>query len=168
MAAELETVKRELRRLDAERDQILADIARFEQHLQRTPRVGQELLILTRDYDNVQNSYRDLLSKRIEARLAENLERSQQSEQFRILERAVAPTRPYSPNKKFCLGAGLLVGLALGVGSALLREETDETFGDPRSLQSAFPGVVVLPSIPVIRAELADSQRAKGIESKSA
>jgi polysaccharide chain length determinant protein (PEP-CTERM system associated) len=168
LASEIATVKREQGRLEVERERILADIGQIEQRLQRTPRVGQELLILTRDYDNLQESYRGLLSKRLEARLSQNLERDQQSEQFRILERAVPPESPYYPNSWYCLGVGLLVGLALGVGTALLREQVDQTFGDPRSLQVAFPGVVVLPSIPTIRSELADSGRATRPGSRSA
>jgi polysaccharide chain length determinant protein (PEP-CTERM system associated) len=150
-AAEIRALDRELVRLESERDQILKEIGRFERRLERTPRVQQGLLILTRDYDNLRESYEKLLGKRLEARLAENLERSQQGEQFRILERAVPPSRPYFPQRTICLGGGLLIGLALGVGAAFLREEVDQTFGDPQSLQSAFPEVTVLTSIPLIR-----------------
>ncbi|MEE9563222.1 MAG: Wzz/FepE/Etk N-terminal domain-containing protein [Thermoanaerobaculia bacterium] len=157
LAAQMDVLEREFERLGSERDQILVEIARLQERLKRTPRVQQELVILTRDYDNLRDGYQDLLSKRLEARLAENLEKRQQSEQFRILERAVPPGRPYSPNKKLCLGLGLLVGLALGVGSAILREETDQTFIDPQSLQSVFPGVVVLASIPEIEGKRRDS-----------
>jgi hypothetical protein len=35
-----------------------------------------------------------------------------------------------------------------------LREEVDQTFGDPQSLQSAFPEVEVLTAIPLIRPNL--------------
>jgi polysaccharide chain length determinant protein (PEP-CTERM system associated) len=153
-AAEVRALNRDLARLGDERGQILREIGRFERRLERTPRVHQDLLILTRDYDNLRASYEKLLGKRLEARLAENLERSQQGEQFRILERAVPPSRPYFPQRTFCLGGGLLIGLALGVGAGFLREEVDQTFGDPQSLQSAFPEVEVLTAIPLIRPNL--------------
>jgi uncharacterized protein involved in exopolysaccharide biosynthesis len=167
-AAEIQTLDRDLVRLESEREEILMEIGRFERRLERTPRVEQDLLILTRDYDNVRESYEKLLSKRLEARLAENLERSQQGEQFRILERAVPPGRPYFPQRAICLGGGLLIGLALGLGSAFLREEVDQTFGDPQSLQSAFPGVAVLTSIPLIRGKPSGRSRASWKEKKTA
>ncbi len=43
---------------------------------------------------------------------------------------AVLPKSPVSPNKKLDLALGLLVGLALGVGLAVLRETLDTTVGD--------------------------------------
>lgn len=166
--AEIQTLNREFLRLEAERDEILGEIGRFEGRLGRTSRVEQELLKLTRDYDNLRESYDNLLAKRLEARLAENLERSQQSEQFRILERAVPPVRPYFPKKPLLLGGGLLIGLALGLGCAFLREQVDQTYGDPLSLQSAFPGVPVLTAIPLIRPELDGSSDAPSRERKTA
>ncbi|MGB6368369.1 MAG: GNVR domain-containing protein [Thermoanaerobaculia bacterium] len=166
--AEIQSLDRDLVRLESERNEILAEMGRFERRLERTPRVQQDLLILTRDYDNLRESYENLLSKRLEARLAENLERSQQGEQFRILERAVPPGRPYFPQRTMCLGGGLLIGLALGLGSAFLREEVDQTFGDPQSLQSAFPGVAVLTSIPLIRTKPGTRPRAPWKEKKTA
>lgn len=166
--AEIRGLDSELYRLEAKREEILEEIARFERRLERTPQVEQELIKLTRDYDNLRESYGNLLAKRLEARLAENLERSQQSEQFRILERAVPPSRPYFPKKIFFLGGGLLIGLALGFGSAFLREELDQTYGDLQSLQSAFPGVPVLTAIPFIRPELDGPSDAPSRERKTA
>ena len=40
-----------------------------------------------------------LLTKRIEARLAENLEEKRQSEQFTVLEKAIPPATPFKPNR---------------------------------------------------------------------
>jgi len=114
------------------------------------PQVEQQLLSLTRDYDNIQKSYESLLAKRIDARLAENLEKSRQGEQFTILERAMPPAVPSGPNMPLILGGGLLIGLALGTGLALLRERIDQTYTDGDSLQSAFPGVPVLAVIPTL------------------
>ena len=50
-AAELQTLDRDLVRLESEREEILTEIGRFERRLERTPRVQQDLLVLTRDYD---------------------------------------------------------------------------------------------------------------------
>lgn len=151
LKAELASVDIEIRSLRAERERILGDIAAVQGRLENVPRVEQELLSLTRDYDNIRRSYESLLDKRLNARLYENLEKSQQGERFTILERALPPGSPYSPNWFLTLAAGLGLGMLLGCFAVLLRERTDPTYSDAESLQEAFPGVPLLATIPVFQ-----------------
>lgn len=151
LKAELASVDIEIRSLRAERERILGDIAAVQGRLENVPRVEQELLSLTRDYDNIRRSYESLLDKRLNARLYENLEKSQQGERFTILERALPPGVPYSPNRFLTLAAGLGLGMLLGFLTVLLRERTDPTYSDAESLQEAFPGVPLLATIPVFQ-----------------
>jgi polysaccharide chain length determinant protein (PEP-CTERM system associated) len=148
LRAQLESVDVEIRGLQAERARILSDTAQYQARLENVPRVEQDLLSLTRDYDNIQKSYDSLLAKRIDAHLAENLERSRQSEQFTILEKAIPPADPYWPNRLLFLAIGLAGGALAGVIAAFLRDQTDATFSEGDALQSAFPGVAVLATIP--------------------
>lgn len=148
LLAQVEAVDLEIRSLHAERARILADIGNTQVRLENVPRVEQQLLSLSRDYDNIQRSYENLLAKRIEARLAENLEKSRQSEQFNILEKAIPPSDPYSPNRLLFLAIGLAGGTLLGMVGAFLRDQTDSTFAEGDALQHAFPGVQVLATIP--------------------
>jgi succinoglycan biosynthesis transport protein ExoP len=149
LRAQLEDVEMEIRSLKSERERILGDIGQVQARLETTPRVEQDLLSLTRDYDNIQRSYDSLLDKRINARLAENLEVRQQSEQFTILERAIVPKGPSGPNKILVLVVGLALGGFLGLVLALLRDRTDPTYTNAESLQESFPGVPLLATIPV-------------------
>lgn len=149
LRGQLQEVEGEIRSLKAERQRILEDIGIVQARLENTPRVEQDLLSLTRDYDNIQRSYDSLLDKRINARLAENLEERQQSEQFTILERAIPPKTPSGPNQILVLAVGLAVGGLLGTIFALLRDRTDPTYADAETLQESFPGVPLLATIPV-------------------
>jgi polysaccharide chain length determinant protein (PEP-CTERM system associated) len=149
LRAQADGVDMEIKSLQGERQRILDDISRYQGRLENVPRVEQELLSLSRDYDNIKKSYDELLSKRIEARLAENLEKSRQGEQFTILEKAVPPPDPYAPNPLIFLAAGFVLGALLGLGAALVREQTDSTYADAESLESAFPAVPVLATIPI-------------------
>ena len=149
--AELASVDLEIKSLKAERERILSDTAAIQARLENVPRVEQELLSLTRDYDNIRRSYDSLLDKRLNAKLYENLEKSQQGEQFTILERALPPTVPYRPNKLLVVALGLVLGGATGLLLAMLRDHTDPTYADAASLQAAFPGVPLLATIPSFR-----------------
>lgn len=149
--AELDSIDLELARLRTEEGRILGDIDKYQNRLERMPRVELELVSLTRDYDNLKSSYESLLGKRINARLAENLEKRRQSEQFTILERAAPPGRPYYPNRPLFLALGLLGGAVIGLGLVFIREETDQSFADAAALQQEFPSVDILASVPMIK-----------------
>ncbi|HYH45950.1 MAG TPA: GNVR domain-containing protein, partial [Thermoanaerobaculia bacterium] len=146
--AQLDAIDLEIRGLHAENARILSEISSYQGRLENVPRVEQQLLSLTRDYENIRSSYESLLAKRIDANLAENLEQTRQSEQFTILEKAMPPTQPIEPNQLLLLAAGLLGGALLGAVLALLREQTDPTYGDVEHFREAFPGVSVLATIP--------------------
>ena len=66
------------------------------------------------------------------------------------LQEATVPGAPSSPNKKLNLALGLLVGLALGVGTAVLRETLDNKVRTPRDVEH-------LTKLPVIGGVPADS-----------
>ena len=73
---------------------------------------------LTRDYETLQHSYTGLLSKKEDAQIAANLERYQIGEQFKILDPARLPEKPFSPNRPRLYLLGAAVGLGLGIALA--------------------------------------------------
>jgi polysaccharide chain length determinant protein (PEP-CTERM system associated) len=147
---EMSGLQRELTRLEQDRESAMREISRYQRRLEQTPRIEQELIKLTRDYNNLEVFYQSLLSKQIEARMAEELERSQQSEQFTILQMAQPPTAPFYPNTMIVLAMGVILGSGLGIGSILLVHGLDQTFSDEESLRSAFPEIPFVTAIPKI------------------
>lgn len=152
LKAELAAIDLEVRGLLQDRERILAQVGLYQQRLDNIPQVEQQLISLSRDYENIKGSYDSLMSKRLDARLSENLERRQQSEQFRILERAMPPASPQPQQKLLMLALGIGVGCLAGLFAALLREKLDPTYTDADSFQQAFPGVPVLATIPLFQA----------------
>ena len=67
---------------------------------------------LTRDYNNILESYKSLLNRKLEAEIAVNMEKKQKGEQFRIIDSAKMPEKPISPNMKKLF----LLFVALGLG----------------------------------------------------
>jgi len=151
--AQIQSRRLELTAMQRERENFLEDMAKYQVRLERTPRVEQELIRLTRDFENLRKSYQSLRGKQLEARLAENLERQQQSEQFKILQPAEPPAKPYYPNTLVTLGFALIIGGGVGLGLAFVREEMSQTFEDVKSVQQAFPGVAFVTFIPRLTVE---------------
>jgi polysaccharide biosynthesis transport protein len=131
-----------------ERRRRLADhIREFENRVEQTPSREQELMILIRDYQNMQKNYQALLDKRLNAHVAENLEKRQKGEQFRVLDPANLPTRPEKPNRLLIMLAGFLGGCVVSVGLALGLEQLNPTFKRREEIEM-LPGIRVLAAIP--------------------
>lgn len=119
----------------------------IERRIEKAPQIEQDLLILERDYDNMKTNYRSLLEKRLNARVAENLEKRQKGAHFRILDPASFPRVPESPNERRIMVFGLLFGCALGAGLALIRELSTPQFRRPEDVEQVL-GPQLLAVIP--------------------
>ena len=71
----------------------------YQARVESTPTRESELIELTRDYDTLQKTYTSLLGKKEDSKIAANLERRQIGEQFKILDPARMPERPFSPDR---------------------------------------------------------------------
>lgn len=81
-------VRNELTAASDRYQRLLKQIKELETKVEQTPAREQELLILIRDYENLQKNYQALLAKQLDAKVAQNLERRQQGEQFRVIDPA--------------------------------------------------------------------------------
>ena len=70
----------------------------------------------------------DLLGRRAQANLAANLDRQELGEQFRMVDPAVTPSRPFSPNRPALTMMSVTVGAGLGLVLVILLEYRDRTF----------------------------------------
>jgi len=151
---QLNTVSIEIARLNAERKRLEQAVKRYQKRVENTPKREQELMTLTRDYNITQENYQSLLDKKIEAEMAENLEQRQQGEQFKVLDPARFPERPFKPDVRKILMLSLMLGLGSGIGLAFLLEYTDKSFRDQDDVES-FLEIPVLASIPLTHTERA-------------
>lgn len=68
---------------------------------------------------------------------------------IQVLEEAVFPEKPVSPNKKMNIAIGLILGLMVGVGLAVLLEFLDNSFRSKEQLEKELD-IPVIGTIPVI------------------
>ncbi len=149
LQAQLAAVDSEIRHLRGEEEKIRARIREHEQRIENTPRREQEMTALARDYENTKKSYESLLAKKLESEQAKAMEQRQQGEQFRVIDPAQVPVKPWKPDILKLIALSLACGLGAGLGLALLQEYLDRSFKDPEDL-AAFSGLQVLAVIPRI------------------
>jgi uncharacterized protein involved in exopolysaccharide biosynthesis len=142
----------EIERLKEEEGRIQAQIARYRERIENTPIREQAITDLTRDYQNTREAYNALLQRTQEAQRAENLERRQKGEQFRIVDPARVPEKPFKPDIPKVLLIGLFMAGGVGLGAAFFREQMDRSFRDAGDLEVAV-GLRVLANIPKVKAE---------------
>ncbi len=99
----------------------------IQRKVERLPQREQEMIALSRDYDNIKKSYEELLKKKLESQVSQKLEEKQKGEQFQVLEPASLPTQPSKPNRAMVLGFALLASLLIGVGGSFGLEMLDPT-----------------------------------------
>jgi polysaccharide chain length determinant protein (PEP-CTERM system associated) len=116
----------------------------------RLPEREQELVSLTRDYENLKRSYDDLLKKKLQAGISQNLEELQKGERFQVLDPPNLPVVPFKPDRLLVLGYAFIMAVALGFGGATGLEFLDPTLRDVKEFKY-FYDLPVLASIPIIR-----------------
>lgn len=143
----------EAKRSTEELKHLKDQIAFYQRRVENTPKREQELKLLTRDYDLLKANYQSLLDKKIQAQMAENLERKQQGEQFKILDPARIPEKPIKPDKRKVLLIGTVIGFVIGFGLTWFRESLDRSFHTVSEVEN-YLGISVIATIPNLKAEV--------------
>jgi polysaccharide chain length determinant protein (PEP-CTERM system associated) len=126
--AEMRNLDTQLARRQEQAKQLQGQIASYQGKVDAVPTREAELTSLNRDYETLKNAYTTLLSKREDSKIAVNLERNQIGEQFKVLDPARVPERPYSPNVMRIDLVGAAMGLGLGMFLVGFLEYRDTTF----------------------------------------
>jgi uncharacterized protein involved in exopolysaccharide biosynthesis len=141
-------VEAEIKVLKGEERRLRADIAAYQQRVEKTPQREQEFWELARDYQVTRELYQSLSKRHEEAQIAESMEQRQKGEQFRVLDPAVAPRQPVANSLRLVFMA-LALSVGLAVGAVVLAEHLDTSFhavDDLRSF-SRFPVLVTIPKL---------------------
>ena len=142
----------EIKRLHDESASVSAQINKYMGRIEQTPAREQDMASLLREYESTKVAYENLLKKSQGAQQAENLEKRQKGEQFKIIDPARVPEEPFSPDVPKILLISLFAGLAGGMALAFIREQMDRSFHDAADVELSL-GIKVLATIPKIEAK---------------
>ena len=149
---EILSIKSQINFYENRNSQLVKQIKRYEKRVEAVPGNEQKLADLKRGYSIMLRNYQSLKEKILDARLAENMEKKQKGERFRVIDPANHPEKPIYFSKYKIIVAGFLGGLGVGAGLAYLLEFLNPAFRKPED----FLGVIdppVLATIPFYSSE---------------
>jgi len=149
--AKVDAAKARLDSLAQQKKMLQGKIAQNEQAMMQTPKVAQSLEVLTRERDSAQKKYEEILGKKMNAKIAENLESESKSERFTLLEPPILPEKPYKPDRKKVLLMGLFLAMASSGGAVMLMESIDKRIRGAEALTHVlgYRPLVVIPYFPI-------------------
>ncbi len=147
---QLSDIDGQLAFIDAQRSQVLAELDALRVSIDATPGNSIALATLERDYDNTRSLYDVAVANRARAETGDVIEALAKGQRISIIEQAIAPQEPESPNRPLVALAGLVVGSALGVGVVLLLEVLNTSVRRPMDLTAKL-GIAPFATLPFMR-----------------
>lgn len=155
LQAEMDVLDHQISANRTEEARLKHTIGDYQAKVDVVPTRESELVELTRDYSTLQTAYANLLMKREDSVIAANLERRQIGEQFKLLDVASLPEKPYNQVQRVAVmfsGAG--AGLVIGVLIVGLLEYRDSSFRTGEEVVKALS----LPVLALIPAMISDRE----------
>lgn len=138
----------ELGAIDAKLRQMGAVVGRKEGELRNIPEEKKKLADLEKERDTQRTIYEKLVSSQGQSEVSKQMEVEDKGTTFRIVDPAIVPTKPVSPNRVRLILLGILAGIAGGAGIIFLRETLDSSVKESNTLkQLGLEVIAVIPRI---------------------
>ena len=141
----------ELERLKAQSQSIGQGIAAIQNKLAAVPAVERKLNVLERERKRLEKQYSIITERYAEAELTAQVEQTQRSSRFQVLEEAMVPQEPVSRSRKSILIFGSVAGLLFALTVTLMIEVLNPAIRRAEHLERDL-GIMPVVSIPTVRA----------------
>lgn len=162
---QLTTTNAEIESLKARSSELSRQQQAAQGILGRMPKEQEEWTRLQRDRNVFQKIYDELLQKLESARLSKDLELTDKTTTFRVVDPAVLPLLPVKPDRIMMILLGIVLGIGAGIGAVFGFEYLDDSFKDSDSIEARLklPVLVTIPRIVTEEDELSEKKLNKKV-----
>jgi len=139
-------IEAEIEALHAKEKHLNTLIEQKEKDLRVIPENKKMLADLIKERDSFKSVYQSLLVRLGQSEVSKQMEIEDKATTFRVIEPAILPSAPVSPNRVKMILAGIVVGFLCGFGIIFLLDYTDNSIKTLESLKSL--GIPVFAIIP--------------------
>ena len=145
--ADLDT---KLSQLATQKQELVEQIAKLKDTIDRTPGVKIGLDGMEREYANIQQQYNTAVANLASASTGERIEVLSKGARVSLLEPATKPDSPTKPKRRTIVLLGMVGGIGAGLGLVLLMELLNRAVRRPKDLIDSF-GITPLATIPYMQ-----------------
>lgn len=149
---QLDYQNQQIKQIQAELDSLSASIA-------ATPSNAVTMAILQRDYDATKVQYDRAVQNKAAAETGDTIEAMSKGQRISVIEQAIAPNDPTSPNRPAIAAAGVGGGVFLGLALAVLLELLKPGIRRPIDLTKGL-GITPFATLPYLRSRGEIARRA--------
>ena len=149
LQGQLLAMQQEIKSRTARQARIEAQLMAIQGRVEMLPGVQGEFEDLNRTYQEEQKNYESLVENEQASGMATELDRHDDSESFRILDRANLPVVPSAPNLLVIDAGGIFAGLIVGLLLGIIVDMKDATIHTAEEVEQYLdlPLIVALPHI---------------------
>src|SRR6185437_8797521 len=134
LRAQLRAIETAIVQKEHQQAQYQSQIRAYQARIQSTPAVQEQFKNITRDHATAQQFYDDLLAKMNQSKMATDLEKRQQGENFRVMDEPNLPEAPTFPNRIVFSAGGFAAGLFMGLLIVAFLEYRDTALRSERDI----------------------------------
>jgi polysaccharide chain length determinant protein (PEP-CTERM system associated) len=124
---EYDRLNSELRAIRQAESNLRATIAKNRSLLQNIPAAKAQLDNLEREKQSQKSLYESMLARQGQSEVSKQMEVQDKSTVFRVVDPAVLPIKPVSPDRTKLILLGILAGIGGGLGLVILKDQMDDT-----------------------------------------
>ena len=124
----------------------------FDKYIQQAPMVEKQYKAMQRDYSNASAKYQEMQAKEMAAEMGKTLEQERKGERFTLIDPAVLPEEPESPNRPAIIFLGLVFAMGAGIGIVIILEALSPAIRG-RQMLTSITGSQPLVTIPYIEVD---------------
>ena len=147
---QLADIDGQLEFIETQRAQLKTDLDGLRTSIDATPGNAIKIDTLERNYANTRTQYDLAIANRARAETGDVIEAMAKGQRISIIEQAIAPREPQSPNRPVIAIAGAAGGIVSGLGVILLLEILNTAVRRPQDLTRKL-GITPFATLPLMR-----------------